>query len=119
MFTMRNPHQFKYSINLSGYFQPQFDNGKTLLAPGDTQYDLDKIASEEKPNVDIWYWAAKDDKMPVQQLEQFKPHVSAPTTLVTNLIANGGHSWPVWTSGLQHSIEWLGSPSPQFAWEQA
>lgn len=118
MFTVRHPSIFKYSINMSGYFQPIFD-GDQLREPFDPEYDLAQVIHTTRPDVAIWYWGAEDDRIPTAELERVTPSIQEPTTLVTTLLANGGHSWTIWQDGCTQALAWLGATSPYFAWEQA
>lgn len=115
MMTMRHPDTFTASINMSGYFAPNFSD--TALRPaGDKTYDLVALASTNPPPVHIWYWGAKDDIMPYTSLQAFTSAVRAPTTLTSNLLETGGHSIPVWQAGAVAGLHWLGSQFTEFAW---
>lgn len=113
--TVRNPHLFPYSVNLSGYFKPQFSQ-KKLLASDDHRYDLARVVEQSKVPVRIFFWAAEDDKPSIRSLKHFMPHIHEPNVFVRSLIEYGGHSWPVWKRGFTEGFRWLGKQSDQFAW---
>ena len=119
MVTMRHPDRYPTSINLSGYFEPLFDESDPLVSPDDPSYSLGHIAETEAPEVKIFYWCAHDDDRPIAQLDVFKTQVQKPTSLNVHLLDNGGHTWPVWVDGATQGLRWLATQSDQFAWEQA
>ena len=118
MLTMRHPERYRWSVSMSGYFQPLF--AQTRYRPADDPaYDLGLIARRDAPPVRLWFWTARDDRMPYRQWSGFVGHVRNPTSLTTTLLGGGGHSWPLWTAGFPAGMMWLGEQSSQFGWVQA
>lgn len=116
MLTMRHPDLFGSSINMSGYFQADFE-GPKLRPDDDTSYDLGVIAGSNPPDVDLWFYTAKDDPMPYESWQRFNSAVLAPTSLTSQLVDTGGHTTSVWAAGLEAGLGWLGRQEPHFAWE--
>ncbi len=115
MLAVRHPDHYARAIAMSGYFAPEW--GKTAhRAADDRTYDLATIVKDKKPNVDIWAYAARDDKGSIAALTAFQKAVKAPTGLVTTLQESGGHQWGVWLQGLPAGLQWLGQVAPAFAW---
>ena len=116
MLTMRHPDLFGSSINMSGYFEADFE-GPKLRPDDDTSYDLGVIAGSNPPDVDLWFYTAKDDPMPYESWQRFNSAVLAPTSLTSQLVDTGGHTTSVWAAGLEAGLGWLGRQEPHFAWE--
>lgn len=115
MLSMRHPDTFGSSINMSGYFEPIFD-GKPLVEADNHDYDLIRLATTAAPPVRMYFYAAKDDPVPMSSWESFKPKVQAPTSLTTTLVEYGGHAWPLWQVSTPLGLTWLGETSPEFKW---
>ena len=118
MLTMRHPDIFGSSINMSGYFVAGFE-GPKLREDGDTTYDLTVLAQTDPPDVDLWFYAAKDDQMAYEAWQSFNSVVQPPTSLTTELVESGGHTTQVWAAGLASGLKWLGQTQPHFAWQAA
>ncbi|MDO5747569.1 MAG: alpha/beta hydrolase-fold protein [Actinomycetaceae bacterium] len=115
MLSVRHPRLFPLSVNLSGYFSPDFSQGR-LLENDDTSYELGPITQRQKESIKMFFWSAKDDRKSMKSLHEFLPHVAKPTVLTHSLIEAGGHSWPVWHRGSIEGLRWLGKHSSGFSW---
>lgn len=115
MLAVKHPEHYARAIAMSGYFAPEW--GKIAHRPAnDKTYDLATIVHNTKPKVDIWAYAARDDKTSMAALTEFQKAVHPPTGLVTTLQESGGHQWGVWMQGLPAGLQWLGQVAPAFAW---
>lgn len=115
MLSVRHPQQWPYSINLAGYFAPQYSSGQQWTAPGDPRYDLAVIADQHKPAVSIWFFDGGQDPGPRQAAAAFGHRISAPTSMVSTIAPSGGHRLTVWQPAMADSLAWLGTTSSGFA----
>ncbi|QGF23840.1 alpha/beta hydrolase [Raineyella fluvialis] len=116
MLAVRHPDHYARAIAMSGYFAPEWGKGPQHRPVNDPTYDLSAVVKSTKPKVDIWAYAARDDKTSMTALTEFQKAVHVPTTLTTTLQESGGHQWGVWMQGLPAGLQWLGQVSPAFAW---
>ena len=116
MLPVRHPDHYGHGIVMSGYFAPEWSSGQQYRPAGDTTSDLAAVVKQQRPNVSLWAYAARDDKAAMEALGPFTRAVRSPTTLTTMTQATGGHRWNVWIQGLPAGLQWLGVTAPQFAW---
>ncbi|MDO5619023.1 alpha/beta hydrolase [Kocuria sp.] len=115
MISMRHPDQYGWGISLAGYFDVEYSSGQQQDDPKDPKYLLDQVAQQQKPDIGLWAFAAGQDQPAIDSLNKFKPSVTAPTSLVSNISQTGGHRTPVWITPQQDALNWLGQVSPWFA----
>lgn len=115
MMAVRHPDHFGWGISLSGYFSPTNSAGGPVNNVDDPRYQLADIAQQKRPDIGLWVFAAGQDAPAVAAVEQFAPHVSSPTSLVSVRSEFGGHRTASWVQPQQESLAWLGQVSPWFA----
>ncbi|MCG2624666.1 esterase family protein [Arthrobacter sp. I2-34] len=115
MFSVRHPKVWANSINFAGYFSPDYSPRQHWVRAGDPRYNLGQVVARHKPDVAIWFFSGGEDRRPLRSLASFRPHVEAPTTLVTNITPFGGHRLDVWRQQVGASLAWLGGISGYFA----
>jgi enterochelin esterase-like enzyme len=115
MFSVLHPHRWAASINLAGYFAPDYSRGQRWDPVRDPRYDLGAVIAKQRPPVAIWFFSGGDDTVPLRSLAGFASKVRAPTTLISNISAFGGHRTAVWRPQMGKSLAWLGSISGYFA----
>jgi len=115
MFSVLHPGRWAASINLAGYFAPEYSPYQHWNRSNDPRYNLAATVARHKPPVDIWFFSGGDDRRPLRSLARFQPKIAPPTSLVTNISAFGGHRLTVWQAGRGPSLAWVGSSSGYFA----
>lgn len=115
MFSVRHPRQWAASINFAGYFSPDYSPRQHWVRAHDPRYNLGAAVARQRPAVDIWFFGGGDDRRPLRSLAEFRSNVSAPTSLVTNITAFGGHRLDIWRPQMGASLAWLGSISSYFS----
>lgn len=115
MFTVRHPEIWRNSVNMAGYFAPQYSPGQQLKVADPAQYDLARIVASKKPNVNLWFFSGGQDDAALNSLNSFKGSVTDPTSLSINISKTGGHRVALWGTQIEPSLEWLGRTSPYFA----
>jgi enterochelin esterase-like enzyme len=115
MLPLRHPDLFGSGMIQSGYFSPIYSEGQEWTDPKDPKYDLARIASTEKPAVNLHYFSSEADSLSWPSLEAFSGSVSPPTSLTADHVPAGGHTLDVWIPGMERGLDWLGSTSPYFA----
>lgn len=115
MLSVRHPQLWPRSINIAGYFTPEYTPGQQWNSNSDPRYDLPSIVSTHKPHVAIWFYTGGQDGGPKRSVTNFHRAVHAPTSLKVTITRTGGHRVDVWTPGMTQSLDWLGATSPYFA----
>jgi enterochelin esterase-like enzyme len=115
MFSVLHPGRWAASINLAGYFSPDYSPYQHWTRSNDPRYNLARTVARHKPDVAIWFYSGGDDRRPLRSLARFQSKVKPPTSLVTNISTFGGHRLAVWQSRMGPSLTWLGSISGYFA----
>lgn len=115
MFSVRHPEIWRSSVNLAGYFAPEYSKGQLWRVPDPGRYDLARLVSRERPAVNIWFFAGGQDTAALTAVEEFEGAISAPTGLVVNTSRTGAHRVALWEGQLQPALKWLGETSPYFA----
>lgn len=115
MFTVRHPEIWGHSINMAGYFAPDYSKGQEWVTADPAGYDLAQVVEKNKPDVNIWFFTGGEDTPAIKAVEKFKDSVKDPTGLVINTSQTGGHRVPLWTAQIEPSLKWLGQVSPYFA----
>lgn len=115
MFTVRHPDIWRSSVNLAGYFAPEYSPGQQWKTADPGGYDLARVVSRDKPKIDIWFFAGGEDTAALNAINTFKGAVTAPTGLVINTSQTGAHRVALWEGQLEPALKWLGETSPYFA----
>lgn len=115
MFTVRHPEIWGNSINMAGYFAPDYSKGQEWVTADPAGYDLGKVVEKNSPDVNIWFFTGGEDTPAIKAVEKFKETVKDPTGLAINTSQTGGHRVPLWTAQIETSLKWLGQVSPYFA----
>lgn len=115
MFTVRHPEIWGNSINMAGYFAPDYSKGQEWVTADPAGYDLSKVVEKNSPDVNIWFFTGGEDTPAIKAVEKFKETVKDPTGLAINTSQTGGHRVPLWTAQIETSLKWLGQVSPYFA----
>lgn len=119
MLSMRHPDLFGSAMNQSGYFSPIYTKGQEWTPASDPDYDLARLAREQAPDVNLYYFSSTDDTLSWPAAQAFSRAVRQPTSLSVNTVPNGGHRLDVWLPGMTHGLAWLGRTSPYFAPESS
>lgn len=114
MFAVRHPDIWNHSVNLAGYFAPEYSPGQPLKVSDPGQYDLAGIVAEKKPDVNMWFFSGGQDTTALKAVNSFKDSVADPTSLSINISETGGHRVALWGTQIEPSLEWLGRTSPYF-----
>ncbi len=115
MITVRHPHFFGAALNQSGYFRPHYSSGQQWNDQQDARYLLDQRVAADLPEVNIYFYASRDDPLAMEDTETFSRQVRQPTSLLLETIAVGGHRSSVWTLGLGRGLDHLGRDLKFFA----
>ncbi|WP_346846117.1 alpha/beta hydrolase-fold protein [uncultured Rothia sp.] len=115
MFAVRHPDIFGASLNQSGYFSPIYSSKQEWNDPKDPRYLLGKRVQEDRPRIDIYFFASDDDPLAMDDLPDFVSAVKPPTSLLVETIPVGGHRPDVWVVGIELGLKHLGSDLKYFA----
>lgn len=115
MIAVRHPDIFGASLNQSGYFAPIYSNGQQRNNQNDSRYLLAERVKEDKPNVNIYFFASDDDPLAMEDLPGFVAAVTPPTSVVVETIRTGGHRADVWKIGIDLGLKHLGQDLKYFA----
>lgn len=115
MIAIRHPYTFGASLNQSGYFSPIYSAGQEWNDLKDPRYLLGERVKENRPNINIYFFASEDDPLAIDDLDDFVAAVKPSTSLVVETIPVGGHRPDVWIVGIERGLKHLGDDLKYFA----
>ncbi len=117
MLSMRHPQTFGGSVNLMGYFAPEFGgnyNPFKVDPVAGRAYDLGRLARTRPPAVSMLVMASKDDLSSYPYMVRFLRQVREPMAVTSLVLKSGGHNVDEIPPVLPQLMAWLSRSVPGF-----
>lgn len=118
MLSIRHPDLTTVSISMAGYFSPWYAPGQQRRPKGDTEYSLTRIMREQKPSVQMYFFAGGGDTDALNSADSMADAIKesgAPSSLQTESSRSGGHLIYLWVDQTPASLTWLAQHDAAFA----